>query len=70
MSWMFDPCENISTIYASDKWSIDMVTNSMYMFYKCLALKGIIAYSSNKLDATYANYETGYFTYKASSTTE
>ena len=47
-----------------------MVTNSMYMFYKCLALKGIIAYSSNKLDATYANYETGYFTYKASSTTE
>ena len=33
------------------------------MFYGCLALKGAISYNSSKIDATYANPKTGYFTY-------
>ena len=35
------------------------------MFYNCSKLRGAISYNSSKIDATYANYTTGYLTYKA-----
>ena len=34
------------------------------MFYYCTSLVGAISYDRNKTDATYANYTTGYFTFK------
>ena len=68
MSYMFFKCSKLTTIYASDRWSTANVTSSSSMFKSCSSLVGAISYDSNKVDATYANYTTGYFTYKAAST--
>lgn len=68
MSGMFFNCSKLTTIYASDRWSTANVTSSSNMFKSCSSLVGAISYDSNKVDATYANYTTGYFTYKAAST--
>lgn len=68
MSGMFNRCSKLTTIYASDRWSTANVTSSSSMFKSCSSLVGAISYDSNKVDATYANYTTGYFTYKAAST--
>ena len=65
---MFNSCSKLTTIYASDRWSTANVTSSSNMFKSCSSLVGAISYDSNKVDATYANYTTGYFTYKAAST--
>ena len=65
MSWMFNYCPNLTTIYASELWSTANITNSSKMFSDCIKLVGQISYDSSKIDATYANYTTGYFTYKA-----
>ena len=63
MSNMFKSCYALTTIYASDNFVTDKVTNSGSMFYGCTELKGFIdKYDENKIDGTYANYKTGYFT--------
>ena len=63
MTEMFNNCPALTTIYASDKFVTDKVTNSGSMFYGCTELKGFIdKYDENKIDGTYANYKTGYFT--------
>ena len=61
MTDMFPKCSALKTIYASDKFVTDQVTESTCMFSDCLNLKD---YSSSKEDHTYANCgPTGYFTY-------
>ena len=61
MKGMFSSCYALKTIYASDKFVTDQVTESICMFSDCLNLKD---YSSSKEDHTYANCgPTGYFTY-------
>ena len=61
MESMFQSCYALKTIYASDKFVTDQVTESTCMFSDCLNLKD---YSSSKEDHTYANCgPTGYFTY-------
>ena len=63
MKEMFYNSNALTTIYASDKFVTDKVTNSGSMFYGCTELKGFIdKYDENKIDGTYANYKTGYFT--------
>lgn len=65
MAYAFRECSALTTIYASEHWSTASVTSSSYMFRNCTNLVGAIKYSSSKTNATYANYTTGYFTYKA-----
>ena len=61
MAGMFQRCSALKTIYASDKFVTDQVTESTCMFSDCLNLKD---YTSSKEDHTYANCgPTGYFTY-------
>ena len=61
MKGMFSSCYALKTIYASDKFVTDQVTESTCMFSDCLNLKD---YTSSKEDHTYANCgPTGYFTY-------
>ena len=59
MAGMFQRCFALKTIYASDKFVTDQVTESTCMFSDCLNLKD---YTSSKEDHTYANCTTGYFT--------
>ena len=62
MIQMFYDCHRLTTIYCNDKWSCN---NSSGMFANCNMLEGAISYSSsNIIDVTNANPETGYFTYK------
>ena len=68
MDGMFKSCSGLATIYAGDGWNTDKVTSSDYMFISCAKLKGAISYDSSKTDVTYANWTTGYLTYKAAST--
>ena len=58
MAGMFQSCYALKTIYASDKFVKDQVTESTCMFSDCFNLKD---YTSSKEDHTYANYKTGYF---------
>lgn len=61
MAGMFQTCSALKTIYASDKFVTDQVTENTCMFSDCLNLKD---YTSSKEDHTYANCgPTGYFTY-------
>ena len=63
MTQMFYNSPALTTIYASDNFVMDKVTDSSAMFYGCTNLKGFIdKYDENKKDGTYANYKTGYFT--------
>ena len=60
MNNMFEGCSALTTIYASDKFVTDNVSNGSDMFTGCKSLKD---YSDSKTDHTYANYgTTGYFT--------
>ena len=61
MRQMFCDCRSLRTIYCNDKWSCDNSTN---MFATSYMLHGAISHSDSMTDATYANPETGYFTYK------
>ena len=38
--WMFEHCEKLTTIFISDKWSMDRVINAMDMFKECCSLPG------------------------------
>ena len=61
MTAMFRKCSVLKTIYASDKFVTDQVTEGSDMFYHCFNLKD---YTDSKEDHTYANCgPTGYFTY-------
>ena len=61
MNNMFEGCSALTTIYVSEKFVTNQVTNiySRNMFYGCEKLNG---YDDSKIDHTYANYKTGYFT--------
>lgn len=66
MSVMFNGCSNLQIIYVSNKWStVTVIDTSSSMFQDCIALKGAISYDSTKVEPAYANYTTGYLTYKA-----
>lgn len=65
---------SLSKIYVSELWNTDNVSARYFnntlgykMFYNCPSLSGAISYDSTKTDLTYANYETGYLTYKSNS---
>ena len=58
MSRMFYICKALTTIYASDKFVTNKVTNGNDMFYGCEKLNG---YDGSKTNYKYANYKTGYF---------
>lgn len=57
---MFASCESLQSIYACD-WSSTSITESYYMFSGCKNLVGAAAHDENKIDATMANGQTGYF---------
>ena len=62
MSDMFSGCSSLTTIYASDKFVTTKVSSGSDMFKDCTSLKGAIdEYEDSKIDHTYANYKTGYF---------
>ena len=63
-SYMFNSCSKLTTIYSKDFYT-SKITNSTAMFTDSTKLKN---YDSTKVDAQYANIETGYFTYKPSYT--
>lgn len=63
-SYMFNNCSKLTTIYSKD-FDTSKITNSAAMFTNSTKLKN---YDSTKIDAQYANIETGYFTYKPSYT--
>ena len=64
MSRMFFGCAALTTINSNTTWQCP---ESEDMFAGCTKLKGAVSYDENKVDATMANPETGYFT--AESTT-
>ena len=61
MSYMFVGCSALTTIFVSDKFVTEQVTDGRDMFHMCLNLIGAIEYDGSKSDHTYANYENGYF---------
>ena len=61
MSYMFVGCSALTTIFVSDKFVTDQVTDGRDMFHMCINLIGAIEYDGSKSDHTYANYENGYF---------
>ena len=61
MSYMFMGCSALTTIFVSDKFVTDQVTDGREMFHMCINLIGAIEYDGSKSDHTYANYENGYF---------
>ena len=64
MSRMFFGCAALTTINSNTTWHCP---ESEDMFAGCTKLKGAVSYDENKVDATMANPEKGYFT--AESTT-
>ena len=57
MSRMFYICKALTTIYASDKFVTNQVTNGNDMFYGCEKLNG---YDGSKTNYKYANYKTSW----------
>ena len=68
---MFYNCSSLTTIYASRSWDTSKVTDSQFMFSKCVNIVGGAGtmFNSNYTDKTYARLDAagtpGYFTYKA-----
>ena len=69
MSYMFNGCTNLRTIYVGNGWSTAAVTGSTEMFYNCTSLVGGqgTTYDANHVDKTYAHIDggtsnPGYFT--------
>ena len=59
MSSMFEHCRNLKSIFVSDKFVTDQITNGDKMFNDCTNLRG---YNDSKIDHNYANCsKTGYF---------
>lgn len=65
MDNMFKNCSALEKIYTSSKWYNNSNCSSVNMFLNCNLLKGAINYDSNKINNEYANYRTGYFTFKS-----
>ena len=68
MQGMFARNYNLKTIYVSELWSLKSVTdNGIYMFDNCNNLKGQSGtkYNGATSNMSTANYQSGYFTYKA-----
>ena len=61
MSRMFFGCAALTTINSNTTWQCP---ESEDMFAGCTKLKGAVSYDENKVDATMANPEKGYFTAK------
>ena len=61
---MFYGNKSLQKIYVSDLWNISNVVDSTSMFLNCNSLVGAVPFDSNKIDASMANYTTGYLTYK------
>ena len=61
MRFMFNGCSGLTTIYVSDDFKIGNGTDGYEMFFNCSNLKGAVAFDSNKIDHTMANYTSGYF---------
>ncbi len=61
MDYMFYYSDKLTTIYCDDSWT---TSSSEGMFEDCDKLKGAISYDASKIDVTYANPTTGYFTSK------
>ena len=59
MAQMFSDCSTLQNIYVSENFVTGRVYVDYHMFYGCTNLKD---YSDSKVDHTYANYESGYFT--------
>ena len=67
MDNMFNGCSNLKTIYVSDLWTVSRISNSgNAIFNNCPKIVGQsgVTYDSSKIDATMANFQTGYLTYK------
>ena len=66
MSYMFNKCSGLQTIYVSDNFVVTGITNEKNkkdMFTDCKALKGALPeYDATMTSSEYANYKTGYFT--------
>ena len=69
MSYMFDGCNDLTTIYVGDGWSNESVTNSEKMFMYCLSLVGGqgTTFDYDHVDGSYAHIDggpsnPGYFT--------
>ena len=63
MSYMFNGCSGLTTIYVSDDFTTNKVSESDYMFSGCTSLKGAVSYNSGKTGIDMANFD-GYFTPK------
>ena len=62
MYYMFYGSSTLKTIYVSDKWTTNAVTESSNMFYECTSLPN---FNSSVVDKTNAHYGTGgYLTLK------
>jgi len=61
---MFNGSTSLITIYCNSDWKSGSSATSGQMFLDCTSLIGAISYSSTKINATYANPDTGYFTRK------
>ncbi|MDD7028636.1 MAG: BspA family leucine-rich repeat surface protein, partial [Prevotellaceae bacterium] len=62
MNSMFFGCSKLTTIFVSDKFVVENVTQSDNMFSFCDKLSGAISYDYQKTNKEYANCTTGYFT--------
>ena len=67
MGYMFFYCQNLATIYASDKFVTTACSKDEEMFSDCKKLVGAVPYDPNRVGKEMASYTTGYFTYKAAS---
>ena len=68
MQGLFARSRKLRTIYVSELWSTKSVTdNGRYMFDNCDSLRGQSgnAYNGASSNMSTANYQSGYFTYKA-----
>ena len=64
MRFMFYKNALLTTIYVSDEWTIDKVTDDTLMFDGCTSLKGAVEYNPSKINKSMANITTGYLTLK------
>jgi surface protein len=65
---IFKMCNNLITIYASNRWYNGNLANNDKLFDGCIKLVGAVPYDSTITDATMANATNGYFTFKAPTT--
>lgn len=61
MGYMFNSCSTLKTVYVSDSWTTDNVTNSENMFSGCTKIVGGdgTTFNPNKIDKTLAYAGTG-----------